>query len=117
MDIERRVGELRGFYSEVVTKRTPDGNTVVSIKGLTTDVGCIPGRTDVLLVMSTQQDTPVARYVKHPITLASGSTPNYSPILIDGETWYGFSFNLQWSTSDPMYVYVESVMTRFAKAS
>jgi hypothetical protein len=117
MDIERRVEELRGFYSQVETKTSPDGNTLVRIKGLAPDVGCTPGSTDVLLVLSTRQDTPLAKYVKHPITLASGSKPNYSSTLVDGETWYGFSFNFEWSTSDPMYVYVESVMTRFAKTS
>ncbi|MDG6950012.1 MAG: hypothetical protein JRM77_09265 [Nitrososphaerota archaeon] len=77
----------------------------------------MPGTTDFLLVLSASQETPVQRCVKHPITLASGRVPNYSSTLVDGETWYTYSFNFQWSPSDPLYVFVESAMSRFAQAS
>lgn len=117
MDIEKRLAELRGFYSELDTKLAPDGNTHVRIKGLTTYTGCNPGSTDFLLVLSPQQEAPVARYVKHPVILPSGNTPNYSSTLVDGETWYTFSYSFRWNPSDPLYLYVESAMTRFAKAN
>ncbi len=117
MDIGKALRELRGFYAEVDTKQTSDGNTLVRIRSLTTHTGCNPGTTDFLLVLSPQQEAPVARYVKHPVTLASGNTPNYSSALVDGETWYTFSYNIRWNPSDPLYLYVESAMTRFAKTN
>ncbi len=68
-------------------------------------------------VLSPQQESPLARYVKQPVTLASGNTPNYSSALVDGETWYTFSYNIRWNPLDPLYLYVESAMTRFAKTN
>lgn len=112
----KRLDELRGFYPEVDTK-AKDGGTLAKIKSLATPAGCNPAQTEFLLVLAPQQELPMARYVKDPIVLAGGARPNYSSSLVDGETWYTFSYNFLWSPSDPMYLFVESAMTRFAKTS
>ena len=97
--------------------KVKSGITLVRIKNLAAPSGCSPNQTEFLLVLSPQQDVPIARYVKDPITLVGGTRPNYTPTLVDGEPWYTFSYNFQWSPSDPMYLFVESAMTRFAKTS
>ena len=116
MDIERRIEELRQFYPLLNLKPIAGGYTVVRVRNVALPAGCNPGSTDVLLTLSAGQEVPAGRFVKHPVVLPSGNSPSYSATLIDGETWYGFSYNFPWSsTADPMYVFVESMITRFAK--
>ncbi len=117
MTLDRRVEELKRVYPEVQSKTLQDGSGLIRICKVNLPKGCNPETTDVLLSFQPSQEVPNGRYVKDQVKLPSGRTPNYSATAIDGETWYGFSYNFLWNgTTDPMYQYVESVLTRFAKS-
>jgi hypothetical protein len=77
--------------------------------------GCVPTVTDFLIVYPPNQDTPNARFVKHQVTLPNGKVPSFNSTIVDGETWYGFSYNLQWNPTQPLYLYVEGMIHRFDK--
>ena len=115
MVLEQRIEELKRLYSDIRSKTLPDGTGLVKIGTAKLPVGCTPPSTDVLLVFPPGQNTPSARYVKDIVKLPNGSTPGFSPTIVEGETWYTFSYNFSWNPRDPMYQYVESLVTRFAK--
>jgi hypothetical protein len=115
--MERRVEELKRIYPEVSTKTLQDGSYLVRVCKVGLPKGCNPETTDVLLSFQLSQEVPSGRYVKDQVRLPNGKTPGYNATTIDGETWYGFSYNFLWNgTTDPMYQYVESMLTRFAKS-
>jgi hypothetical protein len=117
--VEKRIEELQTLYGkDNVTSKIVDGTALVRIKGARLPQGCKPEKTDVLLAFPQPQDSPVKRYVKENVKLPNGNTPkNFNPTMVDGETWYDFSFAFQWNpTADPIYQYVESALHRFAKA-
>jgi hypothetical protein len=116
MTLDDRVRELRQLYPNVASKTFQDGTGLTRISKLNLPKGCTPETTDVLLFFSPNQIVPSGRYVRDQVKLPSGRTPSYSPTTIDGETWYTFSFNFPWDgTKDPLYQYVESLLTRFGK--
>jgi hypothetical protein len=118
MTIEKRMEELQSFYGkDNVVCKIVDNTTLVRVKSAQLPVGCKPEKTDVLLTFPQQQDSPAKRYVKENVRLPNGNTPrNFNPTMVDGETWYDFSYGFQWNPqSDPMYQYVESALHRFAK--
>lgn len=118
MTIEKRIEELQTLYGkDNVTTKVVDTTTLVRIKSAKLPLGCKPEKTDVLLAFTQQQDTPTKRYVKENVKLPNGNAPrNLNPTMVDGETWYDFSYAFQWNqATDPMYQYVESALHRFAK--
>ena len=118
MTIEKRIEELQTLYGkDNITSKIVEGTTLVRIKSVELPQGCKPEKTDFLLAIPQQQDTPSKRYVKENVKLPNGNTPrNLNPTMVDGESWYDFSYAFQWNpTTDPMYQYVESALHRFAK--
>jgi len=117
VSLDKREEELKRIYTQVQKKTLPDGSGLIRVHGLTLAKGCVPERTDMLLTFPANQNVPNGRYVKDPVKLSSGRSPAYSPTTLDGETWYGFSYNVQWNPNyDVLYQYVESILTRFAKS-
>jgi hypothetical protein len=115
MNLTKRVEELVSIYGDVSTKTLPDGQILIRINRALLPQNCSPPDTDFLMTFPPGQDKPSGRYVKDQVRLSSGGTPSFSPTIIDGETWNGFSFNFPWEPTDPLYQYVESALHRFAK--
>jgi len=111
------VQELQSFYADVVVKTLHDGQTIVWIRSALLPPNATQTEVDFLLTFAPGQDTPGGRYIKSQVRLPGGSLPNYAATTIDGETWYGFSYQFQWSSSDPMYQFVESALHRFVKTT
>ena len=115
MDLEKRFNELKTLYSNIQSKTLQDGTILLRVNGVHLPQGCNPATTDFLISFPPNQEAPNGRWVKHQVKLPSGATQNFSPIMQDGETWYGYSYNFPWNPTDPLYVYVETAIQRFAK--
>jgi hypothetical protein len=115
--LEKRVKELKGLYPNVQSKTLQDGTILIRVNGIHLPEGCTPNRTDFLMTFPPNQDVPNGRFVKEQVRLPSGVTPNFSPIMQDGETWYGYSYNFLWTPAEPIFLYVETAIQRFGKAN
>lgn len=112
--IERLIAELAEDYPN--SERAVDGgSTLVRIPELYLPRGCAPETTLGLVVLDPTQPKPQF-FVRQVPRLANGATPrNVTPTTVGGESWFTYSFNLQWDEHRNSAVqFVEGQLRRFA---
>ncbi len=115
MTPEAKVAQLQSFFADVNMK-TLSNRVAVRIRHALLPRGCTPSEIDFLVTFPLNQDTPNGWFVKEQVRLVNGAMPNANSTIIDGETWFGYSYRFSWDPNqDPLYQYVESALHRFAK--
>jgi hypothetical protein len=91
------------------------GRTLVRIDDLELYEGCKPLSTPMLLVLDPGQPKPLA-YVRPGQLLANGKTPkSTSPVLVGGESWMQFSFNVPWEEPHGIVRFIAAARQRFGQ--
>ncbi len=91
------------------------GRTLVRIDDLELYEGCKPPSTPMLLALDPAQPKPLS-YVRPGQLLANGKTPkSTSPVLVGGESWMQFSFNVPWEERHGIVRFIAAARQRFAQ--
>src|SRR5690349_6595390 len=110
------VNVLRNTYGACNVRTAVDGErTLVRVDDLELYDGCRPASTPMLLVLDPRQPKPVP-YVQPGQLLANGRTPNSSStVLIGGEPWLQFSFNIPWEETYGITRFIAAARQSFAQ--
>lgn len=91
------------------------GRTLVRVGSVELYAGCQPPSTAMLLILDPNQPKPLA-YVQPGQLLASGKVPkSTSPVLVAGESWMQFSFNIPWEQRHGIVRFIAAARQRFAQ--
>jgi hypothetical protein len=113
--IEQAIKDLVERYGESVRQAREGSLTLVRINAVELYPTCRPAVTPMLLVFDSAQPKPLV-YVQPGQLLANGGIPrNSSTVLVGGESWMQFSFNIPWSEGDSITRFVAAARQRFAQ--
>jgi hypothetical protein len=109
------VKDLVTVYGEDVHHAKEGSRTLVRISAVELYPTCRPPVTPMLLVFDHDQSKPLV-YVQPGQLLANGRSPkNSSPVLVGGEPWMQFSFNIPWIEGDSIVRFVAAARQRFTQ--
>jgi hypothetical protein len=114
--IDEAVERIKSVYGEVSVRIATDaGRTLVRIAKVDLYECCQPPSTPMLLVLDPTQPKPSV-YVQPGQLLANGRAPkSTSPVMIGGESWMQFSFNIPWGEAHGIIRFIAAARQRFAQ--
>jgi hypothetical protein len=114
--IEEAVRVVTETYgAEHVRIATESGKTLVRIDDVELYPTARPPRTTMMLVLDPGQPKPIP-YVQQGQLLANGKAPkSTSPVLVGGEPWMQYSFNVPWSEEHGIIRFIAAARQRFAQ--
>jgi hypothetical protein len=114
-NIDRIVAELVAAYGDSVSIADEEARRLVRITEVELYPTCQPAQTSFLLVLDPTQPKPQV-FVKPGQLLANGRVPkNSSNLLIGGQTWMQFSFNIPWTENQDVIRFVAAARQRFSQ--
>lgn len=112
---DRIVAQLLSIYGEATQLGADGQRRLVRIENVELYSGCQPAQTTVLIVLDLGHPKPQV-FVTPGQRLANGRLPkNNSNILIAGQTWMQFSFNIPWADGDNIMRFIAAARQRFAQ--
>jgi hypothetical protein len=114
--ITEAVQDLKRRYGDDQIRTALDaGRTLVRVSEVDLYEGCTPRSTPMLLLFDPGQPKPQA-YVQPGQLLANGKAPkSTSAVLIGGESWMQFSFNIPWEEQHGILRFIAAARQRFAQ--
>ena len=113
--IRQAVRDLIERYGDGVRQAREGSQTLVRINEVELYPTCRPAVTPMLLVFDSAQAKPLV-YVQPDQLLANGRVPrNSSTVLVGGESWMQFSFNIPWAEGDSITRFIAAARQRFAQ--
>jgi|SRR5579871_2178227 len=114
-NIDRIVAELIAAYRDGISVAAEGPRRLIRIAEVELYPTCQPPQTSLLLVLDVDQPKPQV-FVKPGQLLANGRVPkNSSNVLVGGETWMQFSFNIPWAENQDIIRFVAAARQRFAQ--
>jgi hypothetical protein len=114
-EVDRISAQLTTVYGDSVKVGQDGQRRLVQIDTVELYPGCHPSHTAMLFVLDPGQPKPLV-FVTPGQLLSNGRPPkNSSNILIAGQTWMQFSFNIPWSPGDNVMRFVAAARQRFAQ--
>jgi hypothetical protein len=114
-ELDRITAQLQSTYGQAIKVGQDGHRRLVRIDDIELYQGCLPQQTTMLIVIDPAQPKPQV-FVNPGQTLANGKLPkNNSNILIAGQTWMQFSFNIPWSEGDSIMRFVAAARQRFTQ--
>ena len=111
--IQALVSELIDNYTDAAEAQD-GGRTLVKLPAVQLPPGCQPSSTDVIVVFTPGASKPDL-VVRTAPRLPNGALPNTSSMMVAGENWVTYSFNLEWDADRHSAVqFVEGKLRRFA---
>jgi len=113
--VEQAIKDLVVVYGEEVHCAQEGSRTLVRISTVELYSTCSPPVTPMLLVFDPGQPKPLV-YVQPGQLLANGRVPkSSSTVLVGGESWMQFSFNILWTEGDSIMRFVAAARQRFTQ--
>jgi hypothetical protein len=113
--IDQAVTDLIAVYGDDVRCAREGAQTLVWIGAVELFPTCHPPATPMLLLFDPAQPKPLV-YVQPGQLLANGRVPkNSSTVLVGGEPWMQFSFNIPWAEGDSISRYIAAARQRFTQ--
>jgi hypothetical protein len=111
--IEQAKKDVIAVYGAEVRFATEGAKTLMRIGSIELYPTCRPPATPMLLAFDESQAKPLA-YVHPGQLLANGRVPkNSSAVLVGGESWMQFSFNIPWTEGDSIIRFIAAARQRF----
>lgn len=112
--IEQAVKDLVAVYDGEVQVARDGTRTLVRLACVELYPECRPPLTDMLLMFDPAQPKPLP-FVRPGQLLANGRAPrSTSTVIIAGESWLQFSYNIPWTEGDSILRFVAAARGRFA---
>lgn len=112
---DRIVAQLVSVYGQAARSGVDGQRRLVHIENVELYPGCRPVNTNMLIVLDSGHPKPQV-FVTPGQLLANGHLPkNNSNILIAGQTWMQFSFNIPWTDGDNIMRFIAAARQRFAQ--
>jgi len=112
---EQIVKDIVAVYGGGVHQAQDGNRTLVKIASVELYPSCRPQETPMLLVLDPNQPKPLV-YVQPGQLLANGRVPrNSSTVLVGGEPWMQFSFNIPWADGDRIMRFIAAARQRFTQ--
>ncbi len=113
--IEQTIKDLTAVYGDEVHLAQEGQCTLVRIDAVDLYPTCRPPLTPMLLVFDPGQPKPLV-YVQPGQLLANARVPkNSSTVLVGGEPWMQFSFNIPWTEGDSIKPFIAAARQRFTQ--
>jgi hypothetical protein len=113
--VEQAIKDLVAVYGEEVHCAQEGSQTLVRMSAVELYLTCRPPVTPMLLVFDPAQPKPFV-YVQPGQLLANGRVPkSSSTVLVGGESWMQFSFNIPWTEGDSIMHFVAAARQRFTQ--
>jgi hypothetical protein len=114
-EVDRITAQLVSVYGQTMEVGQDGSRRLVRIERVELYPGCQPAETTMLIVLDPAQPKP-QMFVTPGQKLANGRLPkNSSNILIAGQTWMQFSFNIPWSIGDNIMRFMAAARQRFTQ--
>ena len=114
-ELERITSQLGSVYGHAIKLGQDGHRRLIQVDRVELYPGCRPPETTMLLVLDPAHPKPQV-FVTPGQLLANGRLPkNNSNILIAGQTWMQFSFNIPWSDGDNIMRFIAAARQRFAQ--
>lgn len=114
-ELDRISAQLASAYDQGTKVGQEGQRRLVQIDHVELYPGCDPSHTTMLIVLDPGHPKPQV-FVTPGQHLANGRLPkNNSNILIGGQTWMQFSFNIPWSDGDNIMRFIAAARQRFAQ--
>jgi hypothetical protein len=114
-ELDRITAQLASVYGEVIKVGQDGQRRLVQIERVELYPACHPPETTMLVVLDPGHPKPQV-FVTPGQQLANGRLPkNNSNILIAGQTWMQFSFNIPWSDGDNIMRFIAAARQRFTQ--
>lgn len=114
-ELDRITTQLVSVYGQAIKVGQEGQRRLVQIERVELYPGCQPPQTTMLVVLDPGHPKPQV-FVTSGQQLANGRLPkNNSNILIAGQTWMQFSFNIPWSDGDNIMRFIAATRQRFAQ--
>jgi hypothetical protein len=115
LEMDRISAQLATVYGDSVKVGQDGQRRLLQMDGVELYPGCQPPKTAMLLVLDPNQPKPLV-FVTPGQLLFNGRLPkNSSNILIAGQTWMQFSFNIPWVPGDNAMRFLAAARQRFAQ--
>lgn len=113
--IEQAIRDLITAYADGIRRAQEGQQTLVRIDAVELYPTCQPPKTPMLLVFDPNQLKPLV-FVQPGQLLANGQVAkNSSTLLVGGEPWMQFSFNIPWGEGDSIMRFVAAARQRFTQ--
>lgn len=114
-ELDRITAQLASVYGQAIKVGQDGQRRLVQIERVELYPGCHPLQTTMLIVLDPGHPKPQV-FVTPGQQLANGRLPkNNSNILIVGQTWMQFSFNIPWSDGDNIMRFIAAARQRFTQ--
>jgi hypothetical protein len=112
---DRIVAQLVAVYGQATNLAVDGQRRLVRIENVELYPECRPAKTTMLVVLDPGHPKPQV-FVTPGQLLRNGRLPkNNSKILIAGQTWMQFSFNIPWVDGDNIMRFIAAARQRFAQ--
>jgi hypothetical protein len=112
---DRIIAQLVSAFGHGTQLAVDGQRRLVRIENVELYPGCKPAKTNMLIVLDPGHPKPQV-FVTPGQLLANGHLPkNSSNILIAGQTWMQFSFNIPWADGDNVVRFIAAARQRFAQ--
>lgn len=113
--IEQAKRDIIAVYGEDVRCASEGAQTLMRINTIELYPTCRPPATSILLVLDPLQAKPLV-YAQPGQLLANGRVPkNSTTVLVAGESWMQFSFNIPWTEGDSVIRFIAAARQRFTQ--
>jgi hypothetical protein len=114
-EFDRITAQLASVYGQSIKVGQDGHRRLVQIERVELYPDCRPPETTMLVVLDPGHPKPQV-FVTPGQQLANGRLPkNNSNILIAGQTWMQFSFNIPWSDGDNIMRFIAAARQRFTQ--
>jgi hypothetical protein len=114
-ELDRITAQLVSVYGSAIRLGLDGPRRLIQVDNVELYPGCRPSQTSMLIVLDSGHPKPQV-FVAPGQLLANGQSPkNSSNILIAGQTWMQFSFNIPWADGDNIMRFVGAARQRFAQ--
>jgi hypothetical protein len=114
-ELDRITTQLTSVYGQTIRVGQDGHRRLVQIERVELYPDCRPPETTMLIVLDPGHPKPQV-FVRPGQQLANGRPPkNNSNILIAGQTWMQFSFNIPWSDGDNIMRFIAAARQRFTQ--
>jgi hypothetical protein len=114
-EFDRITAQLASVYGQSIKVGQDGHRRLVQIERVELYPDCRPPETTMLVVLDSGHPKPQV-FVTPGQQLANGRLPkNNSNILIAGQTWMQFSFNIPWSDGDNIMRFIAAARQRFTQ--